>query len=140
LAILAIALALGGCLQDARNADKNFDFNNVNDPTPTTTGSTGIVIAEVDTGQKIATIVNSSGISQVMTGWKLVYPGSADYPFPSAFTLNVGAYVRVHSDPGTDAPPTDLWTSGIVWSGTNTLTLNDGSTIVSSCRVGNPIC
>ena len=151
LAALGVALALGGCLQDAHNADNNFNFNNANDPTATT--ATGIVIAGVDYASSTHTtyIVNASGVSQSMSGWVLrnstafsVSPTNTGYLF-GAVTLGVGTFVRVHPVTGTDTP-TDLYSgpggpTSPTWSLNNTASLLDanGST-VSSCTVGSPIC
>jgi hypothetical protein len=146
--MLGIALALGGCLQDARNADQNFDFNNPNDPTPVA-GSTGIVIAGIDYASTVKTayIVNASGGAQSMSGWVLRNNNTTDQYTFGAF--NIGAYVRVHTGNapggGTDTP-TDLYSGPVgvtspSWSLNDTASLLNGTGgTVSSCVVGSPTC
>ena len=130
-------LLLGGCLQDAHNANNDFNFDNPVDPTPT--NSSGINIAEVDTSLQIVTLVNSSGTAQDMTSLTLV-EGTTTYTFPNAFSLGTGAFVRVHTAAGTDAPPLDLYGSALPLHGGDTLTLNNLSTVISSCSIGTPTC
>jgi hypothetical protein len=146
LAMLGIALALGGCLQDARNADQNFDFNNPNDPTPVA-GSTGIVIAGIDYLNSTQTvyIVNSSGVAQNLNGWGLRNNNTlAVYTFGS-FTLGIGAFVRVHPITGTDTT-LDVYSgpagpTSPSWLLTNTASLlNATGGVTSSCTVGSPTC
>lgn len=136
LAAVCLSLLLSGCLQDAHNANDGFNFNNPADPTPTT--NNGIQIAEIDTALDIATIVNTSGTDQIMTGWTLVDNGIT-YAFTSGFTLNTNSFVRVHNAASTDTA-TDVYNSGLTFVGGSTATLNNGTTVISTCVVGNQTC
>jgi Lamin Tail Domain len=136
IAALAV-LTLGGCLQDAYNADKDFNFDNPIDPTPT--NASGVVIAHIDTAAGVATIINSSGISQDLTGWTLVNTtGPVSFPFPSSFILATGAFVRVHASTTGSDSTIDLY-SGPAWAPLDTADLNNASpALVSQCTAGNP--
>jgi hypothetical protein len=144
-ALLGAALALGGCLQDAHNADKNFDFNNVNDPTTTT--ASGVVIAGIDylSTTQTAYIVNASGAGQDMTKWVLDNRTTTHVYTFGTFSLGVGAFVRVHPVTGTDTG-TDLYSgpagpTSPSWSLSDTASLlNSTGATVSSCTVGSPTC
>lgn len=135
IALGLAALGLGGCLQDAYNADKDFNFNNVNDPNAQS--STGLQILEIDTGLNVATIFNNSSSTQDMTNWTLVDTTST-FNFPSGFIMSANLFVRVRGAAGTNTT-TDLFSSGMIWTGGTIATLNNGSGIqISTCQVGNP--
>jgi hypothetical protein len=133
LALVAAVLALSGCLQDARNADKDFTFNNPVDPTQISVS--GVTIALISPSNSVALIVNASGASQDMTGWTLVNQTLVTtYTFPS-FPLGASAFVRVHFGAGADTS-VDLF-SGIAWSPGNIAVLSNAvPTQVSTCQVG----
>ena len=86
---------------------------------PTSTPNISITALEYMQQDEYVQISNSGPSAQSMAGWKLVCVGtSAQYSFPSTFTLGSGSYVRVHSGPGTPLYETvhDLiWTTNYVW-------------------------
>jgi len=147
--LLGAMLALGAC-QDAYNADNSFNFNNPNDPTPTTTSGPYIAGISFDnTGSDTyVVIVNGSSISVDMSGWSLVntttYNGTHTtatfYAF--AITLGAGSFVRVHSSaaPAGGDTSTDLY-GGPSWAFNDRAELEQpGGGGVSSCMVGSPTC
>ncbi|WP_423224526.1 thermonuclease family protein [Candidatus Amarolinea aalborgensis] len=77
-------------------------------------------------GDEVVTLTNQGTALQSLDGWRLQsYGGSPCRPvstqvfvFPTDFTLEPGASVRVHSGPqAVNKPPTDLaWTADTVWS------------------------
>ena len=146
LALLGAALALGGCLQDAQNADKKFVYDNPSDPT-TTGSASAIAIVAVDylSSVQTAVIVNSSGSDQDMNGWALLNQTTTNkYSFAS-FALVKGAFVRVHPGAGTNSG-TDLYTgapgsTSPTWAINQVAVLqNAGGGNVASCTVGSPTC
>ena len=151
LVLLASALMLSGCLQEAE--DKCFTFDNTNDPEasgectggePTETGDSGgtVAIVSVTTLNEVVVISNTGVLDQDMTDWTLENEGSslpADiYTFPS-FVLTAGNFVRVHSDTGTDDADDLYWDGAGHWDGGDTAVLKDelGSPI-STCADGDP--
>ncbi len=145
VALVVATLALGACLQDAHNADKNFVFDNANDPT--STSSSGIAIVAVDYLSKVQTvvIVNSSGNDQDMNKWSLLNQTTTNIYGFTAFTLAHGTFVRVHPGTGTNTA-TDIYTeapgpTSLSWKFNDVAILqNDGGGNVSSCTVGSPTC
>lgn len=145
VALLGATLALGGCLQDAHNADKNFVFDNPSDPTSTTTS--GIAIATVDYLSSVQTvvIVNSSDADQDMNKWSLLNQTTGNVYAFASFTLVKGSFVRVHPGSGTSSGQ-DLYTgapgpTSPTWAINQVAILqNDGGGNVSSCTVGSPTC
>ena len=150
LLLLAVLLALGGCLQEAD--DKCFTFDNTadpaNDPSVCTTGegtdtggSGGILtIAHVSTQGEVVVIVNTGLLDEDMTGWTLedelsVLPADT-FIFP-AFVLLIGKFVRVHSDLGTDDADDLYWDGGIHWEAGDTAVLKDEvGSLIDSCADG----
>ena len=63
------------------------------------------------------------------------------YSIPSGFILGVGGIVLVHSSGvSTSNTGTDLFGSAITLTGGSTLNLSNGTTVVSSCIIGNGSC
>jgi hypothetical protein len=137
--LVGFALTFGGCIQDAHNANSDFNFDNPADPTPT--NSSGILIADVDTTNADVIVVNSSGAAQDLTGWTLLNPlqPSTPYTFPNSFSFVAGAFVRVHTGTTTDSAPDLYGLPAVVLQGT-VVNLTNGSSTVSTCAIGHPTC
>jgi len=120
LVLLAAALALGGCLDEATNQD--YAFNNSVDPNPDVGDDEGAGLVRIAlvvpvAGERVV-VHNGSTVDVVLTGWTLKGETTEDvYTFPT-FTLGAGKFVRVHSrtDITTDTS-TDLYGSGWVENG-----------------------
>jgi len=151
--LLGAALALAAC-QDASNADNGFNFNNPNDPTPTTTS--GPYIAGISFGgntgnDQYVVIVNGSSVPVDMTGWSLVNETtlaasggtrSSSNTYTFGITLGAGSFVRVHSTSGADGG-NDVYSgpSGLIWVVPDLAELErPGGGGVSFCTVGSPTC
>jgi len=145
--LIALGCLLSGCLTDAQ--DKGFKYDNENDTTPKggSDSETGVSIAYVDTFDKIVVIVNASTLELDMDGWRLTNNGSDEdtleaYDFV-AFVLDSGAFVRVHSDTGTETN-SDLY-SGVEnepdWGNGSTndraILLNAEGSPVTNCEDGD---
>ena len=149
VALLGCVLALGGCLQDARNQNKDFTFDNAQDPTPVsgTSSTSGIAIVSVDylSATQTLVIVNSTSSSQDMTGWAVLNQTTSDKYTFGTFTLAVGGYVRLHAAKGTDNGA-DLYSgdpgkTSPKWQNANVAVLQNATgNNVSSCTVGSPTC
>lgn len=148
--LLAVLLALGGCLQEAD--DKCFVFDNTADATPSgacvsgestdTEGSSGtLAIAHVSTQSEVVVIVNTGLVEEDMTGWTLENELSAlpadIFSFP-AFILLTGKLVRVHSDIGTDDVDDLYWDGGAHWStGDRAVLMDEVGSLIDSCTDGD---
>lgn len=69
-------------------------------------------------GKDEVVIIQNSGLTQDMTGWRLVSGrGEQSFAFPAGFVLMSDSEVRVHSGPAAaSAAPNDLvWTTEHVW-------------------------
>ena len=151
LALLASALVLSGCLQDAE--DQCFAFNNTNDAAPsdlcisgesTGTGdsSGSVTIVSVTTLNEVVVISNTGLLDEDMTGWTLSNEASSlatdIFTFPS-FVLAAGQFARVHSDTGTDDADDLYWDGAGHWDAGDTAVLNDeNGSPIDSCADGDP--
>jgi hypothetical protein len=80
-------------------------------------------------------IRNRGTVAQDMTNWRIhSVVGDQWFYFPSGYTLNAGATVRVHSGPDAyDSPPTDLlWAYAYYWN-------NEGDKAVLYNSVGQQV-
>jgi hypothetical protein len=149
LLLLAVLLALGGCLQEAE--DKCFTFDNPADTstsdvcvsgegTGTGTGTaSGLAFASIDTANEIVVIVNQGDLPFDMSEWTLEAQDSGDiFTFPATFTLQAGNFVRIRSGDGIDDFNDLYWTGADHWtSSIDTATLKDsiadGSNVILVC-------
>jgi len=140
IVLCAALLALAGCLDEA--SDKDYDYDNPNDSTPSVGSDSagGMAIAYVDAFSNVVVIANQAATGQDMEGWSLTNEdGSQSYAF-AGFTLGAGVSVRVHPDDGTDDAD-DLYVGAgneIDWGNgdlNDTAILIDGSgSPVANCR------
>ncbi len=148
-ALLLLLGAAGGCLDEAEDTSYAFgsEAGNPNDPDPADTGDTSddqgnIAIAGVTTLNEVVTIVNGGTVAVTMTGWTLVNEGSNlaedSFTFP-AFTLGAGAYVRVHSDTGSNDADDLYWDGGAGhWAAGDTAVLSNAEgTPIATCSEGD---
>jgi hypothetical protein len=150
LAIFATAVATSGCRSEAQ--DRNFDFNNPNDPNQDTgvgagAGTGQIVIASVDSDPGVVLLVNQGIENTDMSSWTLENDNAPPdtYTF-SGFTLIAGRFVRIHTEAGFNSgtsTATDIYTdpTALNWGITapnNVARLkNGGGTTIFTCQVGN---
>jgi competence protein ComEC len=142
--LVAVALAAGGCIEDAE--DTEFAFTNPGDTTPpdtgddTTTETGGIQITFVDFVSETVIISNQGTLDEDFTNWSLekdVLPVEA-YTF-GTFILGAGDTVRVHSKAGTDTAVDLYWDGGANWGVGDTAILKDeNGTAIDSCSDGDP--
>ena len=144
LAVLAMPVLAGGCIEDAE--DTEFDFTNSNDPDPGSTAdsdddtTTAVSIVQVSPLSEVVVITNQGTLSADLTGWTLENDGSTlaedTFTFP-AFELAQGGFVRVHSDAGTDTANDLYWDGGAHWdAGDTALLSNSDGTPISTCSDG----
>ena len=137
--VLALALLLGGCLEDAE--DKCYAFNNTNDPEPsdacvggepadTGTGNSTLAIVHVATVNEVVVIANTGLADQDMGSWTLENEDSGlavdIFTFPS-FILPLGDFVRVHSIAGSDDADDLYWDGADHWQTNDSVVLKDDS-------------
>ena len=144
LAVLAMPVLAGGCIEDAE--DSEFVFNNPNDPEPGSTDddddSTGteVAIIHVNIQGEVVVISNQGTLSVDLTGWTLKDDEPVldeTYTFP-AFELPQGGFARIHTEAGNDVGNDLFWDGGDHWSAGDTALLShsDG-TLVSTCSDGD---
>lgn len=141
----ALVAALSGCQENAQNKDYNFD--NPNDTTPSTgnaeTGNVKIVLVK-PSSPEVVVIVNLSAVFDApMAGWTLSNNSTPakSFTFPT-LTLSRGQFVRFHSDTGSPTA-NDLYGTGAdYWNPlSDIVTLKDQNGVtIDSCGSTSQNC